>query len=83
MRTYQCGHKYLTLVYQIDSGCTRLLWIGQERTEATIRSFFDFFTEARSKQLEFVCSDMWPPYVKVISELAAQALHILDRFHIV
>ena len=26
---------------------------------------------------------MWPPYVKVISELAGQALHILDRFHIV
>ena len=26
---------------------------------------------------------MWKPYVKVISEMAAQALHILDRFHIV
>ena len=80
---YQSGHKYLTVVYQIDSACTRLLWVGSERTEATIRSFFDFFTEVRSKQLEFVCSDMWPPYVKVISELAGQALHILDRFHIV
>ena len=22
------GHKYLTLVYQIDDGCKRLLWIG-------------------------------------------------------
>ena len=27
------GHHYLTLVYQIDAGCKRLLWIGQERTE--------------------------------------------------
>ena len=26
------GHKYLTLVYQIDLGCTRLLWVGKERT---------------------------------------------------
>jgi transposase len=27
------GHHYLTLVYQIDAGCKRLLWIGRERTE--------------------------------------------------
>ncbi|MFK0572686.1 transposase [Endozoicomonas sp.] len=72
---YQLGHKYLTVVYQIDRGYTRLLWIGEERTEKTIRSFFEFFTESRSKQLEFVCSDMWKPYVKVIGELAANKGH--------
>jgi len=26
---YAKGHKYLTLVYQIDLGRTRLLWIGK------------------------------------------------------
>jgi len=35
------GHKYLTLVYQIDLGVTRLLWVGKERT---IESFEGFFT---------------------------------------
>ena len=34
------GHKYLTLVYQIDLGCTRLLWIGKERTVKTFKEFF-------------------------------------------
>ena len=29
---YARGHKYLTLVYQIEPQCTRLLWIGRERT---------------------------------------------------
>jgi transposase len=29
---YAKGHKYLTLVYQIDQGITRLLWVGKERT---------------------------------------------------
>jgi transposase len=29
---YAKGHKYLTLVYQIDIGITRLLWVGRERT---------------------------------------------------
>ena len=26
---------------------------------------------------------MWPPYLKVIAQQTSQALHILDRFHIV
>jgi transposase len=30
---WQRGHKYLTLVYQIDAGLRRLLWIGKDREE--------------------------------------------------
>ncbi|WP_419595795.1 transposase, partial [Thiolapillus sp.] len=30
------GHKYLTLVYQIDAHCKRLLWIGKERKTKTL-----------------------------------------------
>jgi hypothetical protein len=37
-------------------------------------------TELASK-IEFVCFDMWQPYLKVIHEKCSQALHILDRFH--
>ena len=35
---YAKGHKYLTLVYQIEQQCTRLLWIGWSRTMAIFRS---------------------------------------------
>ena len=77
------GHKYLTLVYQIDSHCTRLLWIGRERTVETLSSFFHFLGESRSQSLRYICSDMWKPYLRVIAEKAGQAIHILDRFHIV
>lgn len=77
------GHRYLTLVYQIDSANTRLLWIGKERTEATFQTFFDQLGEEAVKRIEYVCSDMWKPYLKVIKQRASQALHILDRFHIV
>jgi transposase len=61
---YAKGHKYLTLVYQIDQGSTRLLWVGKERT---IESFQCFFTVIGEKlaQIEFVCSDMWQPYLDV------------------
>src|ERR1035438_6840708 len=36
-----------------------------------------------TSQIEFVCSDMWKPYLRVIRGKCSQALHILDRFHIV
>jgi hypothetical protein len=34
-------------------------------------------------KIVFVCSDMWEPYLKLIRENCSEALHILDRFHIV
>jgi transposase len=76
------GHQYLTVVYQIDEGCRRLLWVGQKRTVKTLLRFFRWFGKERTAKLEFICSDMWKPYLKVIAKKASQALHILDRFHI-
>jgi len=77
------GHKYLTLVYQIDAGCKRLLWIGKDRKVETLEGFFTWYGVERSKQLRYVCSDMWKPYLKVIAAKASTAIHVLDRFHIV
>lgn len=76
------GHQYLTLVYQIDAGTKRLLWIGKERTEASFREFFTLLGAEVSKGLRYVCSDMWQAYLSVIAEQAPKAIHILDRFHI-
>jgi|GEM_PF-794033 len=76
------GHKYLTVAYQIDEHCRRLLWVGQERTTATLESFFDRIGEA-GKAVEYVCSDMWQPYLDVIARRLGQAVHVLDRYHIV
>ena len=77
------GHKYLTLVYQINAKNIRLLWIGKDRTVKTLLHFFIYFGKANSHALKYICSDMWKPYIKVIKKKAKQAIHILDRFHIV
>lgn len=79
---WHIGHKYLTVVYQIDSGCKRLLWVGKDRTIKTLMRFFHAFGKERSAKLLFICSDMWKPYLKVIAKKASQAIHVLDRFHI-
>ena len=80
---YGKGHKYLTLVYQIETGCTRLLWVGEERTKAAFQKFFDLIGTQLTQRIEFVCSDMWKPYLDLIKENCTAALNILDRFHVV
>jgi transposase len=80
---YSKGHKYLTLVYQIDLGVTRLLWVGKERTIESFKGFFTTMGEEITSKIVFVCSDMWEPYLKLIREKCSEALLILDRFHIV
>jgi transposase len=80
---YAKGHKHLTLVYQIDLGITRLLWVGKERTIESFQGFFTAMGEEVISKIVFICSDMWEPYLKVIREKCSEALHILDRFHIV
>lgn len=77
------GPRYLTVVYQIDQGLKRLLWIGKDRREETLHGFFDWLGRDKTERIQFVCSDMWPAYLKVIRLRAAKAVQILDRFHIV
>lgn len=77
------GINFLTVIYQIDGHCRRLLWVGQKRTQATLRRGLSELGPAVVQGLQFVCTDMWKPYLQVIAREAGHALHILDRFHIV
>ena len=56
------GHRYLTLVYQIDEHRKRLLWIGKERKAKALLRFFRWFGAERGHELQYICSDMWKPY---------------------
>lgn len=62
---------------------TRLLWIGKERTIESFQGFFTAMGKDVISKIVFVCSDMWEPYLKAFREHCSEALHILDRFHIV
>ena len=94
---YRSGHRYLTLIYQIDEHYRRLLWLGEERTQKTLdKGLLELDRENRQKaiaagevnpssfldQIQFACSDMWKAYLTVIGKRLKNAVHILDRFHI-
>lgn len=77
------GQKYLTLVYQINEGVKRLLYVGKERKAKTLLRFFNDQGKDWCNGVKYVCSDMWKPYLKVIARKLPNALNILDRYHIV
>jgi transposase len=91
------GHQYLTLLYQIDSHRRRLLWMGEKRTKKTLDDGFTALEQEHQRkqeatgeqeptsflgQIAIICSDIWKAYLTVIGLRLPEAVHILDRFHI-
>ena len=76
------GSNFLTVLYQIDAHCRRLLFVGKRRSKRTLRQGLKALGPEVVQGLRYVCSDMWKPYLEVIAAQAGQALHVLDRFHI-
>lgn len=94
---YRSGHRYLTLLYQIDPHCRRLLWLGEKRTQETLNGGLNELEREYClkhadpdapegngflDRIQYVCSDMWKAYLNVIGRRLKDAVHILDRFHI-
>jgi transposase len=79
---YRRGHNYLTLVYQLDQGAKRLLYVGKERTEESLNGFFNILDSETIAGIKYACTDMWTAYLTVLKKRASGALNILDRFHI-
>ena len=75
------SHEFLTLVYQIEAGCVRLMWVCRDLAKHGLGRFFALIGAQLASTVEFVCPDMWRPYLGVIATHCPQALNILDRFH--
>ena len=83
---YAKGHRYATLVYQLDGDTRRLLYVSEGRSVKSLLRFFRMLKRSgihAEQSIRFVCSDMWRAYLKVIKKKLPLALHILDRYHIV
>jgi transposase len=82
---YKKGQRYLTVVYQIEAGCRRLLFVAEGRTIKSILRFFRMLRKraVSTASIRYVCSDMWKPYLKVMRKKLSEAVHILDRYHLV
>lgn len=77
------GQVYVTLVYQIDAGCRRLLYVAEGRSKRSLVGFFRMLGPEGRARIRYVCSDMCDAYLKVIARWVKRGTHILDRYHIV
>lgn len=76
------GHKYLTLVYDLDTSTVE--HIADERKRESIDSYFARLTPEQRAGIEAVAMDMWEPFIQ--SALAnipgADRKLVFDKFHI-
>jgi len=73
---------FVTVIYQVDEGCRRLLWVGLRRTERSFRQGLKTLGPDVVAGIRVVVSDMWRPYLAVVRKQMGHAVQILDRFHL-
>jgi transposase len=74
------GHQYLTVVYDLRQA--RVLWVGRDRTTATLERFFAWLGPRRARSIHTLCCDMWAPYLDAVRRHLPQATVVFDRFHL-
>ena len=80
--SYHKGHKYATLVYDLDRSC--VVWIGQGKGRAAIDRFFnEALSDYQKSRIQNACCDMSETYIGAIKDHCPNATLVLDRFHIV
>jgi transposase len=80
--SYCKGHKYATIVYDLDR--SRVVWVGKGKARDTIDSFFkNELSRYQRKRIVSGCCDMSETFIGAIEYWCPKATLILDRFHIV
>lgn len=79
--SYCKGHKYATVVYDLDRSC--VLWVGQGKGRKTIDRFFnEILSKYQKKQIKWASCDMSQAYIGAIEYHCPDVKLVLDRFHI-
>lgn len=76
---YESGHKYLTVVRDID--LSKVIWVGENRKKETLDKFFSELGIIKSNKILVAVIDMWDPYIASIKANTNAAI-IFDKFHI-
>jgi transposase len=63
---YEKGHKYLTIVRDLDLNA--VIWVGIKRKKETLDQFFDEIGIEKSYKIILAVLDMWDPYITSIKE---------------
>lgn len=75
------GHRYASVV--LDADTRRVLWIGEGRSRAAIRPFFEELGPEGCARIEAVAMDMTTAFDLEVRQHCPQARVVYDLFHVV
>ena len=79
--SFRKGHKYITVVYDLNRSC--VVWVGQGKKRSTIDKFFnEMLSDYQKKRIQWACCDMSETFIGAILKHCPNAKLVLDRFHI-
>ncbi|GJL84215.1 MAG: ISL3 family transposase ISMac21 [Pseudohongiella sp.] len=79
--SYCKGHKYLTIVYDLERSV--VVWIGIGKARKTIDHFFgEVLEEWQLDEIKGACCDMSDTFIGAIEDFCPNAVLVLDRFHV-
>jgi transposase len=81
-KSFTRGHRYFTLVNDLQR--SRVLFVAEDRTEASLDGFWSGLTEEQINGVEAVTMDMWQPYINSTRRHLPEAdgKIVFDKFHI-
>jgi transposase len=75
------GHTYRVVVSDLEK--SRPIWFGgQDRSEQSLRQFFDELGKPKSARIRLAVMDMWRPFQNATEACAPQAAILYDKFHV-
>lgn len=76
------GHKYLTLVCDLEEGTVE--YVAEDRKQQSLAAYYDGLTPQQREGIEAVAMDMWEPFVQAtLAKVPGAAKKIVfDRFHV-
>lgn len=76
------GHDYRIVVSDLLR--RRPIWFGgKDRSEASMKQFYEWLGPKKTKRIRLAVMDMWKPFRKVTELQAPQAAIVFDKFHII
>jgi transposase len=79
--SYRRGHRYITVVINLDNG--ELVWAADGRSRETLAAFFDMLGKERCAAIELVTRDAAEWITGLVTERCPSATQCMDPFHVV
>jgi transposase len=76
------GHEYRIVVSDLE--LRRAIWFGgKDRTEESMKEFYDWLGPTKTANIRLVVMDMWKAFENATQTAAPQAAILYDKFHVV